>query len=212
MDAYLILAFAGVALTLIAVPGPDWAFMLAAGARDREVLPAVAGLMVGYLVITCGVAIGVGPLVGAVPLALDVLTFAGAAYLIYLGIAVLRHPGAIETSDGSFRTSPPRRGRVMKKGIGVSALNPKGLLIFLAILPQFTRASQTWTLPAQLAVLGATFTLICGLFYLALGLVADRILGPRPRLAGTITMIAGVAMILIGLILVIERVVKMISP
>ncbi|MET4783216.1 LysE family translocator [Glaciihabitans sp. UYNi722] len=207
MPVYLVVAFAGVALTLIAVPGPDWAFVIAAGARDRMVLPVVAGLMIGYTLITATIAVGVGPLVATTPVALIVLTLGGAAYLIYLGIGFLRHPGGLQRISERKPSPLPRSGRVIAKGIGVSALNPKGLLIFLAILPQFTRSDQVWPITLQLAVLGAAFTLICGLFYLALGYAADRVLGSRPRLAQIITRIAGVAMIGVGLILGIERVI-----
>lgn len=209
MDPYLVVAFAGVALTLIAVPGPDWAFILAAGARDRVVVPAVVGLMIGYSVITVAIAVGVGPLVAAAPWALVFLTLAGATYLIYLGISVLRRPGAIKRSNEDEPLSRPQRRKVIAKGIGVSALNPKGLLIFLAVLPQFTRAEQSWPIAVQLAVLGAVFTLICGVFYLALGHAADRVLGSRPRVARLTTRIAGVATIIVGMVLILERVLSM---
>ena len=56
------------------------------------------------------------------------------------------------------------------KGIGVSGLNPKGLLVFLAVLPQFATPRGAWPLAVQLAVLGLVFTLTCAAFYLGLGL------------------------------------------
>lgn len=209
MVLYLVIAFAGVALTLIAVPGPDRAFILVAGTQNHIVLPAVAGLMIGYMAITTAIAVGLGPLVTAVPSALMALTFVGAAYLIYLGTGVLGRPGGIERATDGQPSAPRRRRMLIAKGIGVSALNPKGLLIFLAILPQFTRSGQGWPIAVQFAVLGTTFTLICGLFYLALGYAANRIVESRPNLARTTTRIAGVAMIVVGLVLVIERIIEM---
>jgi threonine/homoserine/homoserine lactone efflux protein len=209
MDPVLVAAFAGVALTLIAVPGPDWAFILAAGARDHIVIPAVLGLVVGYTLITGAVVVGVGPLVAAWPAALLVLTLLGAAYLIHLGISILRSPGHI----GQVANPDERRGRtaVFIRGIGVSALNPKGLLIFLAILPQFTHSDASWPIAAQLAALGGVFTVICALFYLALGFAADRILGSRPRVARVTTRLAGAAMIVVGLVLIAERVAELLT-
>jgi hypothetical protein len=62
-----LLAIAAIAATLIAIPGPDWAFILAAGARNRVVLPAAAGLVIGYALIIVVAALGVGPLVTAAP-------------------------------------------------------------------------------------------------------------------------------------------------
>ncbi|MDJ0356619.1 LysE family translocator [Paenarthrobacter sp. PH39-S1] len=206
MEPYLVATFAGVALTLVAVPGPDWAFVLAAGARDRIVFPAVAGLMIGYSLITAAIAGGVGPLVATIPVALTVLILVGAAYLVYLGITILRQPeGIAQCGDDS---GLPRRTRktVLLRGIGVSALNPKGLLIFLAILPQFTRPNASWTVPIQIGVLGATFVFVCAVFYVALGHAADRILGSRPQVARITTRIAGAAMVIVGVVLIAERV------
>lgn len=172
-------------------------------------VPAVAGLVIGYIVITGAVVVGVGPLVAAWPAALPVLTLFGAAYLIYLGVTILRSPGHIsEASDVNTRRG---RGAILVRGSGVSALNPKGLLIFLAILPQFTRPEASWPLAAQLAALGGVFTAICALFYLALGFAADRILGSRPRVARITARVAGTAMILVGLVLIAERVVELVA-
>jgi threonine/homoserine/homoserine lactone efflux protein len=85
MELSAVVGFALIAFTLIVVPGPDWAYILAAGARDHVVIPAVAGLIAGYAAITAVVAVGVGPLVAGSSTALLVLTVGGAAYLIYLG-------------------------------------------------------------------------------------------------------------------------------
>ncbi|WP_426515584.1 LysE family translocator [Diaminobutyricibacter sp. McL0618] len=204
MEPYLLLAFAGIAATLIVVPGPDWAFILASGLRHHVVVPAVGGLMLGYLMLTVVVAIGVGPLVAAIPWMLTALTFAGAAYLVYLGIVTLRRPpGLIE--GGGEPERGPARGTFVARGFGVSALNPKGLLVFLAILPQFARSDAPWPIAIQLAVLGALFVVVCGLFYLALGFVADRMLRSRPTLARLVSRVAGIAMIVIGAALIAER-------
>ncbi|MGZ4476880.1 MAG: LysE family translocator, partial [Nocardioides sp.] len=60
MEMSAVLGFAAIALTMIAVPGPDWAYVLGVGARDRVLVPAVGGLMVGYVLITLVVSVGVG--------------------------------------------------------------------------------------------------------------------------------------------------------
>ena len=67
------------------------------------------------------------------------------------------------------------------RGIGVSGLNPKGLLVFLAVLPQFAAPHGAWPLAVQLGVLGLVFTLICAGFYLSMGCAArrSRTAGPR---------------------------------
>ncbi|WP_197373887.1 LysE family translocator [Mycolicibacterium baixiangningiae] len=204
MEISAVFAFAAVAFALIVVPGPDWAYVLAAGVRDHAVVSPVTGILLGYVGLTAIVAAGVGALVATAPIALVALTVAGAGYLIYLGVRVLRTPGGIALPDAD--SEPPRSAvRNVVRGAGVSALNPKGLLIFLAILPQFARPSSTWPMPLQLAALGLVFVALCAAVYLPLGHVAHRLLGARPRLAHITTRISGVAMILVGVALVAER-------
>lgn len=204
MDFSAVLSFTLIAVTLIVVPGPDWAYVLASGVRDRVVVPAVAGLMMGYACLTTVVAVGIGPIVAGSATALLVLTACGAVYLVYLGIKVLHSPAHLGHAE-SNATKGRSRGQYVLRGAGVSALNPKGLLLFLAVLPQFTRRAAAWPLPIQLAVLGAIFTAACGGFYLLLGYVSDRALSARPGAARIITKVAGVAMIVVGLLLLAER-------
>lgn len=203
MDITAVLAFAAIALTLVVVPGPDWAYILAAGARDHVVIPAVGGLVLGYALITAIVVVGVGPLVAAIPAALTVLTLVGAGYLAYLGVRTLMSTGKIHADTKPLASSTI--GYVWR-GVGVSGLNPKGLLIFLSILPQFTNPAAAWPLPAQLATLGAVFMALTVVFYLPLGFAAHRVLGARPRVSLITTRVAGVAMILVGAALLIERI------
>jgi threonine/homoserine/homoserine lactone efflux protein len=81
-----VLAFWGVCALLIAVPGADWAFVVGAGLRGQSVVPAVAGLVLGYAGLTMVVALGVGALVARSPGALTVLTVVGGSYLIWRGV------------------------------------------------------------------------------------------------------------------------------
>lgn len=201
MNPTLLLACWGLTLLLIAVPGPDWAFVLAAGARDRVVAPAVGGLVLGYVLLTA-VAAGVGTAVERAPVVLTVLTIAGGGYLSHLGVSYLRRPGTWHTADGET----PRAGTHLRRGIAVSGLNPKGLLIFLTVLPQFADARGSWPVPVQLSALGLVFAATCGLFYTAVGLAARRFLAGRPGPARGVARFAGVALVVLGLALVVERV------
>jgi len=195
MTASAVLAFWAVAFLLIVVPGPDWAFILGAG---RAVVPAVGGLVAGYLVLTAAVAAGVGALVAGSPVILTALTVVGGAYLVWHGIATARRP------PGELSAAPAARG-VFGRGIGVSGLNPKGLLIFVALLPQFTDPEAGWPVGGQLAVLGLTFAATCAVFYLGLGLFARSVLRVRPRVARAVGRFSGGAMAAIGVFLVVER-------
>jgi threonine/homoserine/homoserine lactone efflux protein len=87
----------------------------------------------------------------------------------------------------------------------VSGLNPKGLLIFLALLPQFTRPRQTLPVAGQVAVLGLVFIVTVAAFYLVLGTFAQTALRTRPAAARAVSRVAGAAMVVIGILLVAGR-------
>jgi threonine/homoserine/homoserine lactone efflux protein len=220
-----VLAFWGVCALLIAVPGADWAFVIGAGLRGPSVVPAVAGLVLGYTGLTVVVAIGVGALVARTPAALTALTVVGGAYLIWRGAASLARrphlavpmpvvpastPASPITGATSATVTPVTEvtktpSGTLIQGVGVSGLNPKGLLLFLALLPQFADRHGSWPLPAQLALLGAVFTATCGTFYLGLGSFVRTILVSRPWASRALTRVSGAAMIVIGALLLVSR-------
>jgi threonine/homoserine/homoserine lactone efflux protein len=93
----------------------------------------------------------------------------------------------------------------MVKGAGVSGLNPKALLLFLALLPQFTTRGAAWPFAAQIALLGLVHTANCAVVYTGVGTTARRVLRTRPAAATALTRCSGAAMIAIGVLLLIER-------
>ena len=196
-----VLAFWAVAAVLIAIPGPDWAFAIHAGLQ-RHVVAAAGGIVLGYVALTLVVAGGLGLLIVSTPGALAVLTVIGAGYLIWLGSRTLGSPADI-TRPGDPSTSTARH--TLLQGVAVSGLNPKALLIFVALLPQFASTHASWPLPIQLAVLGLVFSLTCGIFYLVLAATATRLLHAGPAAARTLSRISGLSMILLGAVLVLER-------
>jgi threonine/homoserine/homoserine lactone efflux protein len=213
MTASSVIAFWAVALLLIIVPGADWAFVLSAGLRGGTVVPAVGGIVLGYAGVTVVVAAGVGALVARSPAFLTGLTIAGGLYLAWHGAKALARPSAPDGHPGDHlgghAGAPAGASRgIVARGIGVSALNPKGLLMFLALLPQFTDPRGSWPLPVQLGVLGLVFVASCAAFYLCLGSFARRILHSRPAAARAITRFSGAAMIVIGALLLAERLVR----
>lgn len=197
-----IAAFWVVALLLIMVPGADWAFIISAGLRGHSIPAAVTGLALGYTAMTIVVAAGVGALVARSPAFLTGLTIAGGLYLVWQGARAFPRPSAPAPLPG---IQPSTNRATLVKGIGVSGLNPKGLLVFLALLPQFTSPHRSWPLAVQLGVLGLVFTLTCAAFYLCLGSSARKILHARPAAARVITRLSAAAMIVIGALLLAER-------
>ncbi|PRA80360.1 LysE family translocator [Microbacterium sp. MYb66] len=201
MSIAAVLAFWGVSALFVITPGADWAYAITAG-LNRRVLPAVFGLLTGHVLATLIVAAGVGTLVISIPGALTVLTIAGSLYLVWLGIGTLRHPSVVKASDDAATGSA---WRWWLKGFGVSGLNPKVFLLFLAVLPLFTDADAPWPPAVQIIVLGLVHVTSCAAMYLVVGYGAHRLLHARPTAARIVSRVSGIAMIAIGLFLVIER-------
>ena len=101
MEMSIVAGFWVVSFLLIMTPGADWAYAISAGIHGRRVVPAVMGLMSGHLLATLIVVAGVGVMMAQHPLALSGLTIAGALYLLWLGISLLRAPGAPESATTS---------------------------------------------------------------------------------------------------------------
>lgn len=199
-----IAAFWAVAALLIVVPGADWAYVIGTVLGGRSVVLAVSGIALGYAGMTIIVAAGVGVLVARTPASLIALTVAGGCYLMWLGSRTLIRPAGHDVAAGHGAAARTDRATLVK-GIGVSGLNPKGLLVFLALLPQFVSPRGSWPLAAQLGILGLVFTLSCAVFYLSMGSVIRRILIARPAVARVITRVSGAAMIVIGAVLLAGR-------
>ncbi|QBS43636.1 LysE family translocator [Nocardia sp. CS682] len=200
-----IAAFWTVSVLLILVPGADWAYAIAAGLRERSVLPAVGGLLLGYVALTAVVAAGVAAVVDRNPVVLTALTVFGGLYLMWLGgttLATASTPAALPE-----QSNPAPWGTSVLRGIGISGLNPKAILLFLALLPQFTDRTGSWPLAAQIGTLGLIHTLSCAAIYLCVGTLARTVLRARPTAARLVTRISGIAMIIIGTLLLLERLV-----
>lgn len=154
-----LLAFAVAAVLLIAVPGPSVLFVigrsLALGWKGGVL--TVVGNAAGQLVQVAAVALGVGIVVAQSVAVFTVVKLAGAAYLVYLGIKAIRqrhhHPAS------GRRPVNPRPLRLVAEGLVVGATNPKSVVFFVAVLPQFVDYASG-AIPFQLALLGVVFLLI----------------------------------------------------
>lgn len=88
----IFIAFWSVSILFIITPGADWAYAISAGIKGKVVVPAVAGMLFGHFITILLVAAGVGLLVANNPTALMILTIAGSAYLLWMGINLLLTP------------------------------------------------------------------------------------------------------------------------
>lgn len=213
MDGQLLIACWVMLTLMVLVPGPDWAYLIAAGMGERAIVPSLAGILLGYLVTVAAVAIGVGAAVAAMPWLLVGLTFSAAGYLAYLGVQVLRKPSVVAPAGAAAGTAVDapavRPWRRVLQGAGVSGLNPKGLLVLVVLLPQFTDPSGVWPLPVQLAVLGLIFVGSCALIYSAVGFGAHTLLRRRPGAMRLVSRLSGAAMIVLAIVLVVEQVARL---
>ncbi|MDR7159685.1 LysE family transporter [Arthrobacter sp. BE255] len=195
-------AFWAVSFLFVLTPGADWAYAISAGLRHRTVLPAVGGLLSGHLAATAVVAAGVGAVVAGSPMVLTVLTVAGSAYLVWMGIGMLRRPAIPQAGEEQASGSWARQ---MFRGAGISGLNPKLFLLFLALLPPFTDPGAAWPVAGQIVVLGLVHVASCAVVYTGVGAGARVVLRTRPAAARTVTRFSGAAMVAIGLFLLAEQ-------
>jgi threonine/homoserine/homoserine lactone efflux protein len=196
-------AFMTIDLLLVLTPGPDWAYVIAVGLRERWVLQAVVGLLAGYAGLTVLVTAGLAVLITTSPGALTAVTLVGGTYLIWLGASVLSRRTDDEPTERAAH--PTSKTRVVARGAATSGLNPKGLLLFVAVLPQFVDRRGGLPIAIQIGVLGAIHMSNCGAAYLAVGTLARNTLTSRPSAAHAVTRAAGAAMIVLGTLLMVER-------
>jgi threonine/homoserine/homoserine lactone efflux protein len=165
-----LLAFLLAGVVLVAVPGPSVLFIVgrALAHGRRAALTSVAGNTTGVVLIVVAVALGIGAVAAASATVFSVLKLAGAAYLVYLGVQTWRHRGDLAALGGTG--APPGR-RVFWQGVAVGATNPKVLVLFVALLPQFTDPAAG-SPTTQMLVLGLLFTLIAATLDSVWGLAA----------------------------------------
>jgi threonine/homoserine/homoserine lactone efflux protein len=203
MAASSVAAFACVSFLLVIVPGADWAYAIASGLGGGSAIPAVGGLLIGYAGHTAAVMAGVAALIAANPAVLSTLTAIGAAYLVWLGAVTAYKPTTVEASaEARVRSA---RAKLLT-GVAISGLNPKALVLFLALLPQFTDRSGGLSLPLQIGILGLTHILNCAVVYMGVALLAGVVLRTRPGIARGVSRASGIAMIAVGVLLFAERV------
>ncbi|GAB2690772.1 LysE family translocator [Kitasatospora kifunensis] len=175
MDTHLLLLFLGVDLLLVCTPGPDWLYVVARslGQGRRTGLTAVAGICAGYAVHTLLAAAGLAAALRAIPAALPALRYVGAAYLVLIAINMLR---AARRGTPALAAAATDRSKasVLRQSLLTALLNPKGLLLYLSLIPQFIAPHAALPVGGQVAVLGALNVLACAGIYGAVALLAGR--------------------------------------
>ena len=211
MNPQLFFAFVLVAAALACTPGVDWAYSITAGLRQRSFIPAVAGLCGGYVLHTLLMVVGLAALLSGMPGLLGWLTVAGAGYLLWLGISTLRSWRGASFSAADAVGKPANQLRTFLQGMGTSGINPKGLLFYVALVPQFVSPDAAFPLPVQSGLLGLTFVLLAGIVYTCVALLARKLLQSRPGAARAVTLTSGIIMIGLGSVLLAEQILPLIA-
>ena len=192
--------FAAASTLLIFTPGPDIIYVMTRGMAQgrRAALAAAAGFALGNFAHTFFAVVGLSALITSSALAFSCVKYAGALYLVYLGIRMLRSSAALvpEGRAGALQCRV-----IFRQSILANIMNPKVALFFLAFFPQFVDPARGAVAP-QMLVLGSTFVLLTmagfGLVALCAGEIG-RLLNRSATTAGRVGQAAGCVLIALGL-------------
>lgn len=168
MSVYLV--FALTVLPLIFTPGPDMLFILSQvmGKDAKAGMMATLGVCSGYLVHSILVALGIAAIIVSFPILFETIRYLGIAYLLYLAFSLLKSVFTPQTMKIERKsTSHP-----IRKGFLTALLNPKGMLIYFAILPQFINKSANTV--SQGLILSCIFIGLIFVVYCALSLLLHK--------------------------------------
>ena len=198
------------AMVIILAPGPSVLFVIArAIAWGRKVAVfTVAGNVTGAFVLSSLVAFGLGPILSRSDLAYSAVQWGGGGYLVYLGISAIKARKIAAADMKSQGSVVPTFWRSVRDGFWVGALNPKGLVFYAAVLPQFVDIDRG-NVTGQLLLLGALFSLLAfisdGTWGLLAGTARTWLASDEKRLE-LLRVIGGCVMIILGLLLIASAV------
>ncbi len=201
MDLSLWMTFVGATLLLLIIPGPTVVLVLTYALTQgrRVAVASAAGVALGDFIAMTASLVGLGALVLASSTLFVALKWVGAAYLVWMGIGMSRSAGsakAIQIEDAPQLSA----GAVFRNAAVVTALNPKGIVFFIAFVPQFIRTDAA--LAPQFAILIATFVSHATINVLVYALLADRLRATisRPSVLAWMTRIGGGVLIAMGVL------------
>jgi threonine/homoserine/homoserine lactone efflux protein len=200
--------FIATAILLVITPGQDTFFILGrslSGGRPAGISAAL-GISAGSVIHTFAAALGLSALLATSPYAFMAVKFAGAAYLVYIGVRALLARGNPLSGDEAARDGDGRWS-AFRQGVLSNLLNPKVALFFLALMPQFIEAVSPHKVAAFLA-LGLTFVTLGVAWCMVLAVAAAKLRGAflrRPSMANVLNKVAGAMFIALGLKLATAR-------
>ena len=163
--------FALTVIPLIFTPGPDMLFILSQvmGKNAKAGIMATIGVCCGYLIHSILVALGIAAIIVSFPILFETIKWLGIAYLLFLAFGLFKSVLSKKTLkiDNKSVSNP------IKKGFFTALLNPKGMLIYFAILPQFINKSENTVI--QGLVLSFIFIGLCFIVYSALSILCAKL-------------------------------------
>ena len=201
------LAFVIACVAIILAPGPSVMFVVAravAWGRATAWLTAL-GNAFGMLALSVVIALGLGPLFQRSALLLTIVQGLGGLYLIWLGIDALRHRRAHVDAMVTVDEEKPSLWQVIRQGFVVGILNPKALVFFSAVFPQFVEPASG-SVTVQLLIFGLIFAvlsvLLDGMWAIVVGSSRDWFVTSDNRLL-VLRTVGGVVMVVLGVLVLI---------
>lgn len=200
------------AMVIILAPGPSVLFVIAraiAWGRKTAVF-TVAGNVTGAFALSTLVALGLGPILQRSDLAYAAIQWGGSLYLMYLGVEAIRQRKIHAEDMRNQGDAAPGIARSMRDGFWVGALNPKGLVFYAAVLPQFVDRDRG-NVALQLIFLGAVFSILAfvsdGTWGLLAGTARQWLATDAKRLE-KLRATGGIVMIILGISVLISAIVS----
>lgn len=201
MDLSVWMTFVAATVVLLIIPGPTIVLVLTYALTQgrRVAVASAAGVALGDFIAMTTSLLGLGALVLASATLFTALKWVGAAYLVWMGIGMIRHAGT--TKAIKIEDAPQLSARdVFRNAAVVTALNPKGIVFFIAYVPQFIRTDAA--LLPQFAILIATFVGLAALNVMIYALLADRLRDTirKPSVLAWMTRTGGGVLIAMGVL------------
>ena len=199
-------------MVIILAPGPSVLFVIAraiAWGRATAVF-TVAGNVTGAFSLSIFVALGLGPILQRSELAYIAVQWGGGLYLVYLGVDAIRKRSAHAADMTNQGEIAPSIRRSIRDGFWVGALNPKGVVFFAAVLPQFIDREKG-SVTAQLILLGAIFAILAFVSDGSWGMLAGTArnwLATDARRLERLRATGGTIMIILGISVLISAIVS----
>ncbi|MEP5758440.1 MAG: LysE family translocator [Litoreibacter sp.] len=179
LDPTLTTAYIMLATALAVAPGPDVLFVVANGMQHRAkgAIVSALGIGSGSVLHASAAALGISAIVAASPTAFEILRYAGAAYLAYLGVQALRSWWNYSNNlDANQTVIEISAWNIFRRGLITNILNPKVVVFYLALLPQFINI-ELGHVGLQIFLLGCIHTIIGITFLICIGLAAGKASG-----------------------------------